>query len=856
MTSTSLMETPDVSIASMVPPELLAGARKGVATSGQSLYKSIHCRIVHWLAWLGGKLSAFQRGIVRTKKLGLGDMAAQENTNAGDLPSIPDHQLVRRIGEGAFGDVWLAQSATGIYRAVKIVRRSRFESDGPFRREFEAIQLFDRVSRTHAGFVNLLHVGRNDGQWFFYIMELADDLEHQQQIDPKTYVSRTLSKEIKTRGRLPFAECLHAAIVLSDALVYLHREGLVHGDIKPSNIIYVNGRVRLADVGLVTNVRGPISGFGTPGYIPEEGPGTVLADIFALGCVIYQAFTGNPIDEFPALPTCLMDDPDWLKSNRLNQIILKARANSASDRYQTVEQLLDTLVELQRGRSHSSGPDRSTVPSVAPRAPGVHMRVTLLFKTGVEPDIHLMELLKQRLVARGIDVYVDRRLAVGKDWAREIENKIRGADAVVSLLSAASVQSEMLEYELDVARQAAQLQKGRPIHLAVRVRDVVPWPPTLPFLDAAQFFSWNSPADNETLVTELARALESEQRPEPATGPRLEPAGGAVALDSKFYVVRSTDELFQNAVTQWEGIVLIKGARQMGKTSLLARGLEQARHTGSRVALCDFQKLSLQDLKSAENFYLAIAGLLADQLELDVSPQSVWNPQRSANINFERFIRREVMGKVSGHLVWAMDEVDRLFACNFASEVFGLFRSWHNGRALDPTGPWSRLTLAIAYATEAHLFITDVNQSPFNVGIRADMDDFTLSEVMDLNERHGAPLQGAELPRFHQLLGGQPYLVRRGLHVLAEGSLDFDTFVAQADADDGIFGDHLRRILVMLVRDAKLTEVIRGMLHGQPCPDLESFYRLRSAGFLRGDSLEDARLRCEIYASYLKRHLK
>jgi hypothetical protein len=60
----------------------------------------------------------------------------------------------------------------------------------------------------------------------------------------------------------------------------------------------------------------------------------------------------------------------------------------------------------------------------------------------------------------------------------------------------------------------------------------------------------------------------------------------------------------------------------------------------------------------------------------------------------------------------------------------------------------------------------------------------------------------------------------------------------------------------MLVRDAKLTEVIRGMLHGQPCPDIESFYRLRSAGFLRGDSLEDARLRCEIYASYLKRHLK
>ena len=45
------------------------------------------------------------------------------------------------------------------------------------------------------------------------------------------------------------------------------------------------------------------------------------------------------------------------------------------------------------------------------------------------------------------------------------------------------------------------------------------------------------------------------------------------------------------------------------------------------------------------------------------------------------------------------------------SEVFGLFRSWHNRRSLEPASPLSRLTLAIAYATEAHLFITDVNQS-------------------------------------------------------------------------------------------------------------------------------------------------
>ena len=85
-------------------------------------------------------------------------------------------------------------------------------------------------------------------------------------------------------------------------------------------------------------------------------------------------------------------------------------------------------------------------------------------------------------------------------------------------------------------------------------------------------------------------------------------------------------------------------------------------------------------------------------------------------------------------------QLDQAGDQEIASEVFGLFRSWHNERALDPDGPWRRLTLAIAYATEAHLFITDVNQSPFNVGTRLTLEEFTFEQVEDLNQRHGSPL--------------------------------------------------------------------------------------------------------------------
>jgi hypothetical protein len=335
-----------------------------------------------------------------------------------------------------------------------------------------------------------------------------------------------------------------------------------------------------------------------------------------------------------------------------------------------------------------------------------------------------------------------------------------------------------------------------------------------------------------------------------------ESVGGAVPLDSKFYVVRTTDDEFRSAITRGDSIVLVKGARQMGKTSLLARGLQQAREAGAKVVPTDFQTLSAADLASADTLYKTFAESLADQLDLDADPTDNWNAARGPSTNLERFLRRDVLGTIEGPVVWGLDEVDRLFSVPFGSEVFGLFRSWHNKRALDPAGPWSRLTLAIAYATEAHLFITDLNQSPFNVGTRLALGDFDLSHVGDLNGRYGLPLAGAgEVARFHDLLGGQPYLTRRGLDEMSARGLNLAAFEAEADRDEGLFGDHLRRILLGLSHDAELAVAARAVLCGQPCPASDAFYRLRSAGVLSGGSPSEARFRCRLYATYLARHL-
>ncbi len=85
--------------------------------------------------------------------------------------------------------------------------------------------------------------------------------------------------------------------------------------------------------------------------------------------------------------------------------------------------------------------------------------------------------------------------------------------------------------------------------------------------------------------------------------------------------------------------------------------------------------------------------------------------------------------------------------------------------------------------------------------------------------------------------------------------MDIEAFEAQADRDDGLFGDHLRRILVSLSQDPELKEVVRGVLQGKPCPTPESFYRLRGAGVMAGESARDVYPRCQLYTTYLARHL-
>ncbi len=269
-------------------------------------------------------------------------------------PTIPDHEVLRKIGGGAYGEVWLARGVTGALRAVKVVWREDFEDARGFEREFEGILKFEPMSRDHPALVNILHVGRSpDGvSFYYYVMELGDDVRSGQDINPVEYEPKTLRADNYQGAGVQWDtnDCIDVGLRLAEALDHLHERGLAHRDVKPSNVIFVNGRAKLADIGLVA-ARGQRTFVGTEGFVPPEGPGSSQADIYSLGKVLYEIATGNDRLSFPDLPDVIPGGADrkrWLQLNRIICDICDPRVSKR--KITSAAELAETLRRLQRGK--------------------------------------------------------------------------------------------------------------------------------------------------------------------------------------------------------------------------------------------------------------------------------------------------------------------------------------------------------------------------------------------------------------------------------------------------------------------------------------------------------------------------
>jgi CHASE2 domain-containing sensor protein len=252
---------------------------------------------------------------------------------------IEQYMLLREIGKGAYGITHLCQDALGNYLALKVILRDKFDSEVPFERELTGLKNYLPLSRNHEHLLKVFHVGVNEKEGnFYYVMELADGEEPSISPVEQSYRPRTLGSDIRNKREFTVNECVDLAVELAQALDYLHTHRLIHRDIKPDNIIYVKGRPKLADIGMVASLDATeISVLGTIEYMDRETCATALGDLYSLGKTLEKVFT-------------LATGPD-VSSNaalRLNTVLSKATAPKPQ-RYQNAAELLADLRQINSG---------------------------------------------------------------------------------------------------------------------------------------------------------------------------------------------------------------------------------------------------------------------------------------------------------------------------------------------------------------------------------------------------------------------------------------------------------------------------------------------------------------------------
>ena len=259
-----------------------------------------------------------------------------------------DWRLVREIGHGAYGVVYLAVGTDGKRAAVKVCRRDEMP-DERYARELRGARLYSAIPRTD-GLVCMKELVEKP--WGFYsVMDLADHEFAEKSSEwgkpsDETYRPKTLASIMSGVKALSIEESVKLGIALAKGLETLQRHHLLHRDIKPGNVIYVDGRPVLSDPGLIVEESEAASLVGTPGYVPPENFTAAVGDIYSLGLTLKAASFGRSIEDIDKGPALEADTgaaqfPAWWR------ILNKATDPTPSRRYQSAKALLRDLDVLR-----------------------------------------------------------------------------------------------------------------------------------------------------------------------------------------------------------------------------------------------------------------------------------------------------------------------------------------------------------------------------------------------------------------------------------------------------------------------------------------------------------------------------
>ncbi len=253
---------------------------------------------------------------------------------------IGHFEIIRELGRGGKGVVYLARDT----RLDRLVALKFLKTEGVDRQKIlHEAQLASRIR--HPGVVTIYDVV-DSPEGMFIVMEYVE--------------GESLESFLRTH-RIDTAFALRLSQELTRILAAAHRKGLVHGDLKPANIILTpEGNIKLLDFGLASLISGSSNTSGTSGTFPYIAPEQILGsppteqtDIYALGMILYRLFTGkdlfrknNPAAVIYAIMNETPDPPSQLNKKippELDEIILRCLHKDAQKRYTSANVLLENL---------------------------------------------------------------------------------------------------------------------------------------------------------------------------------------------------------------------------------------------------------------------------------------------------------------------------------------------------------------------------------------------------------------------------------------------------------------------------------------------------------------------------------
>ncbi len=493
------------------------------------------------------------------------------------------------------------------------------------------------------------------------------------------------------------------------------------------------------------------------------------------------------------------------------------------------------------------------------------------------PDQSLAFRFAESLENAGHNVFIDKSIPMGANWVRTIKEEIEQSDYLLLLLTKETAANEFVLEEVSLAKD---LNKTI---LPVRVQ--YPFPEPLPYilsiyLRTIQKEYWESDEDTPRIVEKILDVVggQTNINVEPDIGPEIggiqqtapqpyfDPRnliipGMALDIDSTFYIPRKADEDVLSAVQKSRGIVTVRGPRQTGKTSLIMQvyafvnSVKKRNQNDTekhiRPVFIDFQAFTVKELQSSDMIWRAIAIRIAEQLKLKKWELSLWDPTVSYNRNFSDFLDSYVFEKDEEPLLICFDEIDRVFTFPARHDFFASVRAFYNRGAIDPS--WKKVRWLLGTSSEPSFFIDDLTKSPFNIGLRVELNAFTDKEVAEFAYLHGLKRNSETVDKIIKYVGGRPYLVHLILYHMTKDPASCDQLF---DINNKIFRDHLNRFLIHFQKEKKLGETMRDVISGMGCEDFKIANRLEAAGLVRWNEEQKVVPFCRLYTEYFGRELR